>query len=167
MARRRSEVARSPSRAQWIFLTRFEEAYFSVKGHTLDTLPLGEPSTEERRKPEGWVPGVPRRTYLDWRSQKSSPRIVDLEQLCALVGERQTLLIDPTHHEPSQQGAESMDWYDKALGLIGQIAALSPTARGEVIAELRRSIQDRRAEEAANPLEPAEVFGSRPGRRSR
>lgn len=165
MARKRNKpIPMRPSRAQGMFFARFEELYFNAEGHTLDTIPLGEPPTEEKKKPEGWKPGVPRRTYGDWRNQTSSPTIRDLEKLCALTGERQTLVVDPSLRQ--NQGDDDMGWYDEALEYVGEMANMGELARGKVLAKMEQAIRDVRAQEGArNPLEPGEALGSRHARR--
>lgn len=130
-----------PSRAQGVFIARFEDAYFGVAGRSLDTLAEGNDR----------VPGVPRGTYRGWRLQRSSPTIWDLERLCALSGERQTLVIDPRSDD---KGDHDMHWYDKANRLVGKLANMTPETRAIAIARFSDAIDKTLAEEAQNPSEP-------------
>lgn len=164
MFRKRSVIKMTPSRAQGVFLARFEAAYFADKKHTLDTLSLGEPPVEGR-KPDGHLPGVPRGTYRDWRSQKTSPTIRDLERLCALTGERQTLLIDPSSSQDT--GDEDMTWHDWASELVARLADMEPTSRGAVLGKFEEAIEKFGAREGArNPSVPSAARGGPASRRS-
>lgn len=165
MTRKRSPVAMHPSQAQGLFIQDFEEAYFALDGgRTLETLPLGEPPVGPRERPSSWLEGVPRRTYLDWRRQKSSPTIWDLERLCGLVKSCQTLLIDPLQQRTGDRG---MAWYERANELVAKLAGMEAEARGGVLARFEDAIEKAYASQGArNPLVPGAEKSGTDSRRS-
>ena len=123
-----------PSRAQGIFLAKFEELYF-VDKRTQETLEK-EMTVARGKNPDMAVSrGIfSRSTYHSWRRQDTSPSIHDLELLCMLADERQTLIVDPSSSK--SDGGDDMEWLEHADSLIARIGNLSAHQRGVVLGKM-------------------------------
>jgi hypothetical protein len=153
MARRRTEVTMRPSRAQGSFLAAFEKLYFA-RGKTQDGLKKDVESAREAN-PYLATSAFSRSTYYSWRRQETSPSVHDLELLCKVSGERQTLVVDPSPRSTDEEETGTdMEWLEEADNLIAQMNGLSPHQRSAVLGELRGLIRAEFAKAAQrNPQE--------------
>lgn len=169
---KRTGPARRPSRAQGAFFDAFEENYpgnndqleKDVTTAWAEHPELAPAKAKRRNKKTGKPFGFSKSTYHSWRRQDTSPTIHDIEILCMVTGERQTLIVDPSASASTQD--DDMEWQEEADSLIAQIGNLSPHQRSAFIGEVRGLLRAELAKAAKqNPQESDAAPGPRGVRR--
>lgn len=154
VAVRRKVIAPGPSRAQSAFLTRFEAVFTAPDEQIVAAF------TKEKERFYGQNPKAFRKrtfsksTYHSWRRQTTSPDLHEVEILCRVAGQRQTLIIDPT--AGNVDGGGDVGWIDEADELLREMANLPAHQRSAVVGELRGIIKTEMAKAAKQNPPPSD-----------